>query len=79
MEIPRYAAPFLVLQGHKTRGKRLQLTLRVLQLSLGADLGGDIRRDPLAPGKAPIRGKIAADRAAQPNRGRPAFADDMGE
>jgi hypothetical protein len=79
MEIPRDAAPLLVLQIHETRGKRLQLALGVLQLSLGPHLGGDIRRDPLTAGKTPILGKISTKRAAQPNRGGSDFPDNMGE
>jgi hypothetical protein len=79
MEIPRDAAPLLVLQIHETRGKRLQLALGVLQLSLGPHLGGDIRRDPLTAGKTTILGKISTERAAQPNRRDPAFPDNVGE
>jgi hypothetical protein len=79
MKVPRYAAPFLVLQVHQTRRKRLQLALGVLQLSLGPHLGGDIRRDPLTAGKTTILGKISTKRAAQPNRRDPAFPDNVGE
>jgi hypothetical protein len=79
MEIPRDAAPLLVLQIHETRGKRLQLALGVLQLSLGTDLGSNIGGNPLTAGKTTILGKIATERAAQPNRRDPAFPDNVGE